>query len=193
MTDSEKPNADASAKLAALYDVRKGRFEVLASLGASMLLQYQNINMLLGPSSHYTAPGTLCEVLVRDLLRKSLPSQFSVDKGFVFGRELYEGKELAPVEIDVVVHDTYQYAPLYRLDDFVVVRPEAVKAVIQVKRTLSGPQLRKAIRNIVAAKLHAWACAGARHKLCTAKVIDGNSAISDQALWGFQKRSPRGA
>jgi hypothetical protein len=29
--------------------------------------------------------------------------------------------------------------------------------------------------------------------LCAAKVIDGNSGISEQALWGFQENSPRGA
>jgi hypothetical protein len=136
------------------YDVRQGLYEYYSSQAQSMLAQYDNIRQLLGPTTDWTAPGTLCETLIRDLLRRSLPSMFSVDKGFIFGRRMRDGQEVHSPEIDVLVHDTHLYCPVYRLEDFVIVDPRAVRAVVQVKRSLTGPQLKEAINNLVGAKQH---------------------------------------
>lgn len=119
-----------------------------------MLAQYENINQLLGPTTDWTGPGTHCEVLLRDFLRRCLLSWMSVDKGYIFGRTPREGAKKHSPEIDILIHDTHNYRPLFRLDDFVIVQPEAVLGIIQVKRCLDSSQLKKGIENVVAAKRH---------------------------------------
>src|SRR5688572_3738026 len=94
------------------YDLRQGLFEFCSSQAEVMLAQYRNINQLLGPTDDWTAPGTLCEVLIRDLIRRVLPSRYSVDKGFVFGRRMKGSDEVHSPEVDVLVHDTHEYAPV---------------------------------------------------------------------------------
>jgi hypothetical protein len=44
------------------------------------------------------------------------------------------------------------------MDDFVIVQPEAVRAIIQVKRTMTSAVLEKALENVVEAKRHVRDC-----------------------------------
>ncbi|TWT62851.1 DUF6602 domain-containing protein [Rubinisphaera italica] len=129
-----------------------GLFEFYASQASVMLAQYDNIVHLIGPTDDWTAPGTHCEVLLRDFIRRNLPSKFSVDKGFIYGRREVEGKSKHCPEIDILIHDTANYRPAFRLEDFVIVQPEAVRGVIQIKRTLTSGQLASALENVVEAK-----------------------------------------
>lgn len=140
------------------HDLDAGLFDFYASQAEVMLAQYENINQLLGPTDDWTGPGTHCEVLLRELLRRNLPSTLSVDKGFVYGRRECGGVSSHCPEIDILIHDSSLYRPVFRLGDFVIVQPEAVRAVIQVKRTLTSGQLDKALANVVEAKRHIRDC-----------------------------------
>jgi hypothetical protein len=126
-----------------------------SSQAEAMLSQFQNINHLLGPTHDQTHPGTFCEVLLRDFLRRFLPTYLSVDKGYVFGRAVLQGKDIHCPEIDILIHDTHTYAPLFRMGDFVIVQPEAVKAIIQVKKTLTNPEVERGLKNVIHAKAFA--------------------------------------
>lgn len=127
----------------------KGSVEFFASQANVMLETYNNFDRLLGGTKgNWTPSGTLGESLIRDFLRRHLPKTFSVDKGFVFGRH---GGNHSP-EIDILIHDDHQYAPMFKADEFVIVRPEAVRGIIQVKRTLAGKEFEKGVRNIITAK-----------------------------------------
>jgi hypothetical protein len=119
-----------------------------------MLAQYENINRLLGPTANWTHPGDFCELLFRDFLRKFLPSNLSADKGFFYGRAVLGDEDTHCPEIDILIHDTEEYRPIFRMGDFVIVKPQAVRGIIQVKRTFSKGQVRKGVRNIVSAKQH---------------------------------------
>ncbi len=119
--------------------------------------QYENINQLLGPTKDWTHPGTHCEILIRDFLRRHLLQGMSVDKGFVYGRVERGGVESHGPEIDILIHNTVDFRPIFRLEDFVIVQPESVLGMIQVKRTFRGGKdgtLAKGIRQIVSAKQH---------------------------------------
>ncbi len=149
-------------------NVSPGIAEFFSSQSAVMLAQFMNIEHLLGMTDDYTGPGTHCEVLLRDFLRQYLPSWVGVDKGFVYGRTnrwvgeedkasgstVAVEKELHSPEIDILIHDTLLHRPVFRLEDFVIVQPEAVLGVIQVKRTLSTNQFRSGIANVVNTKRH---------------------------------------
>jgi hypothetical protein len=122
-----------------------------------LLAQYENINQLLGPTTDWTHPGTHCEVLLRDFLRRHLLQGMSVDKGFIYGRVGRDGKESHGPEIDLLIHNTMDYRPVFRLEDFVIVQPEAVLGIIQVKRTFRPGKkgsLAEGIRQAVDAKQH---------------------------------------
>jgi len=134
------------------HGLGRGLFDFYASQAEVMLAQYENIVHLLGSTHDWTAPGTHCEVLLRDFLRRNLPSTFSVDKGFIYGRREVDGVSKHCPEIDILIHDTSHYRPAFRLEDFVIVQPEAVRGVIQVKRTLTAGQLTNAVKNVVEAK-----------------------------------------
>src|ERR1700722_10562772 len=117
------------------FDLAPGLLEYWSSQAELMLAQFENINHLLGPTKDWTHPGDFCEVLLRDLLRRFLPPWVSIDKGFFYGRTPLEGKDTHCPEIDLLIHDTQHYRPLFRMDDFVIVQPQAVRGMIQVKRT----------------------------------------------------------
>jgi hypothetical protein len=48
-------------------------------------------------------------------------------------------------QCDVLVYDATRYPVVFRDGDFVIIRPEAVRAVIEVKGSLSKPQTLKAL------------------------------------------------
>ncbi len=132
----------------------QGLLEFYSSQAQLMLVQYRNIERLLGPTTDYTAPGTHCEVLLREFLRGNLPSWINVDKGFVYGRTLHEGEDRHSPEIDLLLHDTLNFRPVFRLEDFVIVQPEAVLGIIQIKRDLVTNEFRSGVKNVVDAKRH---------------------------------------
>lgn len=134
-----------------------GLFQFYSSQADLLLAQYENITQLLGPTTDWTHPGTHCEILLRDFLRRHLLKRMSVDKGYVYGRVEKDGKEYHGPEIDILIHNTDDFRPVFRLDDFVIVQPEAVLGMIQVKRTFRGGKdgaLAKGVRQIVDAKQH---------------------------------------
>jgi len=134
-----------------------GLVHFYSSQAEMVLSQYENINQLLGPTTDWTHPGTHCEILLRDFLRRHLLQGMSVDKGYVFGRVQRGGTDSHGPEIDILIHNTSDFRPVFRLEDFVIVQPEAVLGMIQVKRTFrsgkEGP-LAKGVRQIVDAKQH---------------------------------------
>jgi hypothetical protein len=148
VSDSSPPGSDPIAG----FDLEPGLFEYYSSQAELMLAQYDNINRLLGPTTHGTPSGDLCENLLREVLRKFLPPALSVDKGYFYGRSQISGKDTHCPEIDILVHDAHSYAPLGRMGGFVIVQPQAVRAMIQVKRRLTAGELNDGFRNIVEAK-----------------------------------------
>ena len=119
-----------------------------------MLAQYRNIEHLLGPTDDWTAPGTHCEVLLRDLIRRYLPSAYRADKGFIFGRRPDGGDTKHCPEVDILIHDTGYSRPLIQVEDFVIVRANSSRGAIQVKRRMDTDALRNALNNVVDARFH---------------------------------------
>jgi hypothetical protein len=134
---SEIPVSPPPPAAAPGFDLTPGLLEYYSSQAELMLSQYENINRLLGPTHDWTHPGDFCEILFRDFLRKFLPPSLSADKGFFYGRATIKGEDIHCPEIDILIHDTQQFRPLFRIGDFVIVQPQAVRGMIQVKRILT--------------------------------------------------------
>lgn len=171
MTTDSASTPTPQQQPASTYDLEQGIRNFYASQAKAILAQWTNIENLLGPTNDFTAPGTHCEVLLRDFLRRQLPSWVRVDKGFVYGRtkrwctfkdensRLVEKEcELHGPEIDLLIHDELMFRPVFRLEDFVIVQPEAVLGMIQVKRSFQANEFASAVANIVDGKRHLLEC-----------------------------------
>jgi hypothetical protein len=97
-----------------------------------------------------------------------------------------DGKEIHCPEIDVLIHNTALYVPLFRLEDFVIVSPQAVCGVIQVKRTLSSGQLQKAVTNLIDVMSHLRDC-----RLPSAPPVDLDKVFSAAVFFGDKVEKPK--
>lgn len=97
---------------------------------------------------HWPSVGISREATLRRFIASYLPQQWRCDTGFVVG---VNGRELSR-QCDVIIHDRASYAPLYVEDDFVVVRHDAVVAVVEVKSRVNEMVFGEALDNIRAAK-----------------------------------------
>lgn len=108
------------------------RLTYLRSFSNDILANSQRINTLIG---HGGTVGSYREDLLRNMLRKLMPTRYSVDTGFI---------EDSPRQLDVIIWDTLNYAPLFREGNVVVVPRSAVRGVIEVKTTLTSKTISEA-------------------------------------------------
>ena len=73
---------------------------------------------------HRGTAGGYREELLRALLRRTLAERYHVATGFIDGCDL---------QLDVIIYDRIDYAPLFRQGDLVVVPMDSVRAVLEVK------------------------------------------------------------
>jgi hypothetical protein len=83
-------------------------------------------------TKHNPTIGVLTEEIVREFLKNHLPDLVNVEQGFI----LNESGELSK-QCDILIYDSQSYAPLYRVNDIVVVPAQSVIAVIEVKTTIT--------------------------------------------------------
>jgi hypothetical protein len=81
-----------------------------------------------GPSS-----GQYHEEILRNVLKNFLSKRFSVKTGFIYGK----GKVSGQIDI-LIIDENCPIAYLFQEGDFVVVLPEAVVAVIEIKSTINS-------------------------------------------------------
>jgi hypothetical protein len=104
---------------------------------------------------HWPTDGYFKEAVLRKVLRRHLPESVLIGTGFVvnfFG---------ASGEIDILIVDR-DMPTLFKDDELLIVTPESVKAVIEVKTRLEGPaKIREAVVELAQRKAHAE-----RHPQC---------------------------
>lgn len=109
------------------------------SWGAELEAQLDRVGHLIGPV-HRQSEGSFREILLRGLLRRVLPPRYRVSTGFVVG-----WGERASTQMDVIVWDAEKHTPLMEVGEFAIVSGEAVRALVEVKTTLSPKELRSAL------------------------------------------------
>jgi hypothetical protein len=112
--------------------------------------RFTNVESLLSVGHHSSSEGDFCEDLVRQFLRQVVPARYSIDHGFI--RHTPRRRSTLPScvskQMDVIIHDSHNYAPLFRSGEFVIVLPQAVVGVIEVKKTLDTSKLDEALDNL---------------------------------------------
>ena len=86
--------------------------------------------------AHAPTVGTYREDILKTVLEKHLPERYHVATGFIFGCDR---------QIDILIYDRIDYAPLFRESDLVVVPKSAVRAVIEVKTNLTTQAFRDSL------------------------------------------------
>jgi len=81
---------------------------------------------------HNPTIGILTEEILRNFLKIYLPKSVSVEQGFIMSVNGQLSKQC-----DILIYDSFHFAPFYRLNDIVIVPTEAVVAIIEVKTTIT--------------------------------------------------------
>ena len=104
-------------------------------------------NIIRSFTKHGPSIGDWNEILIRNFLKKHIPEKFSVGQGFIYR----DGK--ISNQIDVIIYDSHNYSPFFKEGDFIIIEPEAVAVVIEVKTKIQSTKvLNEALQNIESAK-----------------------------------------
>src|ERR1039457_3837324 len=129
-----------------------------ALYGESLSAKADLLDRLIG-DAHYLSLGQYKERLLADAIRGFLPRTVEVGTGFVMfphadmnppgGVEFHDPLNQSAYSIsrqcDILVYDVARYPTIFRDGEFVIIRPEAVRAVIEVKGSLTIQETRKAL------------------------------------------------
>jgi hypothetical protein len=124
-------------------------YDFAGLLGESFRARVGLLGAILG-NAHHPSVGSFKESLIADLLRQAIPQRFSVGTGFVLfpvarGTPV-AGRLADPMgyhafilsrQCDVIVYDAANVPVVFRDLNFVVVRPESVRAVVEIKGRLT--------------------------------------------------------
>lgn len=89
--------------------------------------------------------GLFREGLLRSFLSRILPSAVAVNSGFIYGfEEVPTSKQL-----DIIIWHKAAHSPVYDAEQFVIVPPEAVIAVVSVKSKMTLSELRHGLDNLL--------------------------------------------
>lgn len=97
------------------------------------------LNQLRRITSHGPSIGRFIEHLLLRLLKKYLPRTVDFTSGFVQGIGVERG---CSSQFDIICYDRENYPVLFDIEEFKVIPARAVKGMIEIKATLSKPQLK---------------------------------------------------
>lgn len=112
------------------------------SLANEFKANKDQIRNLIG-DAHWPSDGGHKEAILRRVLQNKLPDTFRVGTGF------FSDAVQPSSQIDILITDAGK-PTLFRNGDFVVVTPDCVKAIIEVKTKLIGPKkIKEALENLI--------------------------------------------
>jgi hypothetical protein len=120
--------------------------DFLSSNSKELISKVSRLDDLIG-RDHWLSVGNYKESILRNLLSSTLPKKYEVSTGFIIASDK-EGKILKSKQIDIIIWDSTNYAPIFRDGEFVVVPPEACSAIIEVKSKLNSKELHDSLLNI---------------------------------------------
>ena len=128
-------------------------------IGDEFSSKLDRLSQIIG-KNHELSVGEYKESLLKSCLKNFLPKRYSVGTGFIIFIEDSPMSSLYPdnidisnlkshstsQQLDVVVYDDTDFAPIFRDGDFVILRPESVRSIIEVKGFLDGSNVKTCIK-----------------------------------------------
>ncbi len=108
---------------------------------------FTKINRVKLFTKHAPSIGFGNEEILRNFLKTHIPDRFAVGTGFI-----YLDNNNVSRQCDLLIYDKVNYAPFFKEGDFIIIHPEAVATVVEVKTTLSKKELYDSIENIRSVK-----------------------------------------
>lgn len=117
----------------------------------------KNSDELKGGSDHYGEEGRFLESVIRSFLNKYLPKNLRALTGFILRpsakvgdtdsrREREQKFDLHSPQLDIIVFDIANYPVFEQYEDFAIVPPEGVYAIISVKKRLYKKDIDKELK-----------------------------------------------
>jgi len=83
-------------------------------------------------SAHWISDGTHKEAILQDVLKRFIPQKYAISSGFILSND----GETCSKQLDIIIYD--QASPvLFNSSNFVIIPAQYVRAVIEVKTSLS--------------------------------------------------------
>lgn len=95
--------------------------------------------------THWGEDGRYKEAVLKNIIRRFLPEKFTIGTGFVIKQTANRGEHLTSRQLDLVIYDDASPV-LFKEGDFVILTPDAVKGVIEVKANLQNQGLTEVLR-----------------------------------------------
>jgi len=141
---NKRKNADLTSFAALLGDSFASKINLLAQI-----LQ----------DAHYPSLGRYKEKLLANVLEEYIPNKYQVGTGFVlFAHQASEERSSKPgfdrlnmgshsvsKQCDIIIYDASELPVVFKDHDFVIVRPESVKAIIEVKGSVNKKAVDKTL------------------------------------------------
>jgi len=122
----KQENTFMSKHIVSFIDIFNG---ITAEMLASLKVDRENI-------SHAVCKGDTSETKWKDFLKTHLPPKYSVDKAIVVNKKGEQSQQ-----IDIVIYDAANAPFSFRHNDFVYVPIECVRAVFEVKQSISKKEI----------------------------------------------------
>ncbi|HOJ19724.1 MAG TPA: hypothetical protein PLT92_14265 [Ignavibacteriaceae bacterium] len=89
---------------------------------------------------HWGEDGRYKEVVLKTIVKRFLPDKYKIGTGFVVREGKERGEHNSSKQIDLLIYDT-AFPVLFREGDFIILTPDAVRAIIEVKTNLQNQNL----------------------------------------------------
>lgn len=90
--------------------------------------------------THWGEDGRYKEAVLKNVIGRFLPEKFTIGTGFVIKQTAVRGEHLSSRQLDLVIYD--DASPLlFKEGDFVILTPDAVRGIIEVKANLQNQGL----------------------------------------------------
>ena len=95
--------------------------------------------------THWGEEGRYKEAVLKNIIRRFLPEKYTIGTGFVIKQTRTRGEHLSSRQIDLLIYDN-DSPILFKEGDFVIVTPDAVRGIIEIKANLQNQQLSEIVR-----------------------------------------------
>ncbi len=114
------------------------------SISNELLLTQNRVRNLIG-DKHWASDGAYKEVIFKQVINRFLPKNIETGSGFIV--DTINGEIHCSTQIDVILYDT-NYPVMFRQNDFVIISPQSVKGIIEIKTNPNQKTIRKAITQL---------------------------------------------
>lgn len=95
--------------------------------------------------THWGEDGRYKEAVLKNVIGRFLPEKYSVGTGFVIKQTQNRGEHLSSRQIDLIIYDDASPV-LFKEGDFVIMTPDAVRGIIEVKANLQNQGVNGVLR-----------------------------------------------